>query len=473
MAEKLPNDSSWSRRLADWESGQQGPHPDPKVWGRLEESLSKRKRRTAPYWRAISGLIILLISAGIFWLQSDLSTENPAHVTSPRNPPTTNAQEPQSVLPAQEPRIVLHDQEPRSVRRRRTFERSPAPAVSSSERSPVLLPTESSPKPPGVSPDLSGPIDETRRSQSVSPIPNLTAKPLLITSALGIHGVSWKEPSPNPVGGIAAENESRGSSSSVRPSSERKRFSVGFQTALHKPEVRVQLPENTRQAQSIVNPSASSWGLRFRLELGDRWGVTSGFSCGRESSEHRLVLVREYTPELETIDADGNARTTFSADFATDYSKAGTEIEVVRPVGVEIPASFFLRMGIRAFEEVKTTSIPLLVSYDQPLGKIFRLRLSGGVAWNRQRVALDIQSRLSNPRGLNLISSRIRSSEQFLDDNFWTSQLQVGLAIRPNSSLEVVLSPQFTSSLSQLGEDRNLSARFQQFSFLGEVYYRF
>ncbi|MEL7375431.1 MAG: hypothetical protein AAFN65_00620 [Bacteroidota bacterium] len=494
MAEKLPNDSSWSRRLADWEKGPEGPAPGPELWDRLDQSLSERRRRPLVLWWIVSIAFLVGIVGGTYMLVPAASSELPksmGEVAGLERRPTVDAEssthepgptvvvENTSNNPPSEPanpqlsdlQAIDDDTETRDEQAANTIERLSAHSTDQGTERSLTTPS-------AIIREEAPALLSERRDE----------EPVAATSAVRIGSTSLLQ-APKMTGlqvnSLSAIDKSIDAGNSldtylqgelINPAFSQKRrlrFLIGFQAAFHQPEVRVQLPANTVTAQSITNSLASSWGLRFRLELNDRWGLTTGFNCGRESSEHRLSLLRIYRPETEVLDANGNARTTYVADFATDYSKADTEIEIIRPAGVELPANFWLRLGIRALERVKTTSIPLLVTYDQPIGNWLRLRIGTGIAWNRQTVSLEIQSRLSDPRGLNLVSSRIRSSEQFLDDQFWTGQLQTGLVIRPWKNIEIGVSPQFTASLSSLGEDRNLSTNFQRFSMIGEFYYRF
>ncbi|MEM6395754.1 MAG: hypothetical protein AAF741_05360 [Bacteroidota bacterium] len=498
MDKRLPNEHAWSRRLADWEKGPEGPSPDPAVWDRLKQSLNKKKRRPPVIWGA-AGLLALVVAIIMFSL-SEEESGGIAVATGSSSGLTLDATRSSYVGRSQ---VLASEGEPRGVRS--TRERSEASSASIRKqmggatestlgatrsssgltldatrssyvgRSQVLASEE---EPRGVRSTRERSVSSlaSTRERSVSPLASIRERSEVLPVrtrelsdfTLDVAGAAASFPSD------ATRSSYVGRSQVLAGKGERSQvLAIGLHTAFNRPEVRAQIPSSVFRAQSIAKNISTSIGFRLRLEISDKWSLTTGFSRSIESSEHQLVFVQPYRSDQEVTDPDGSARTTYQTDFATDYSKAGADIEIVRPADTELPANFWLRLGVSAQEEVETISVPVLIAYDQPVGQRLRLRLASGLAWNRQNISLDLQSRLSNARELNIRQSRVRSNEQFLNQDYWTAQFQAGIALRTGKQWEFALSPQFSTSLTRLGEDRNLNVGFQQVSIVGEVYYRF
>ncbi|MEM7575103.1 MAG: hypothetical protein AAF433_19515 [Bacteroidota bacterium] len=512
MAEDLHKNNPWSQRLKDWEASGTGPEPLPGDWSRLAEKMDKGSRRRGAAWwwwgsglLIIAGLVLVFLfpqpnsQGGVTTIAEELTTSN--KLPMEQEAVADKAVETEAVTIS--PTTTTAENEPEVTT---SFESELNPTLAATSSTPILLelPASTPAKEIGSDPaelrlqlnapsitleNAGGTSNSEEREQNERTLPSSDSQEGQIAyptiSSLYPLYLSTRLPKLRPVLGqwgrtmadqghenLAEENlTANGENEEPQPTAWS--LAVGPQLGVFRPEVNIELPANTLAAETEAKSIAYTFGIGAQIRIGKHWGFQTGISRSREDSRHRFFLARAYNPANEILDAQGNGVNRIELDYTTSYTKGEAEVELFRSADVPTTEIRFIRLAVILKEEVETTTIPLLLTYDLPLSNKFGLRLGAGASWNRQTVTVDIQSRLSALIDMEVRRSGIRSSERLLNSEFWTGQLVAGLVYQPFSHWEINLFPQWFTSLSNLSADRQLNADYSRFSFSAGINYRF
>lgn len=515
MAEDLHKNNPWSQRLKDWEASDTGPEPLPGDWSRLAEKMDKRpRRRAAAWWWWGSGLVIVAGLAMVFLfpqadsqgrvatIAEELNTSNRLPVEQETVADKAVETEAVSITPS----TATTENEP-EVTTTASFEPELNPSLTVTSSTPIQLELPASTPAEDIGPDptelrlplnapsitienAGGTSKEEEEGEQNEPtlqssdrLEGQVASPAI--SSLYPLYLNTRLPRLRPkleqwgrrVVDQDQENLAEGNLTANvendEPQSSAWSLAIGPQLGIFRPEVNIELPANTLAAETEAKSIAYTFGIGAHIRLGNHWGFQTGISRSKEDSRHRFFLARAYNPANEVLDAQGNGVNRIELDYATSYTKGEAEVELFRSADVPTTEIRFIRLAVILQEEVETTTIPFLLTYDLPLSNKFGLRFGAGASWNRQTVAVDIRSRLSALVNMEVVRSGIRSSERLLNSEFWTGQVAAGLVYQPFNHWEINLSPQWFTSLSNLSADRQLNADYNRFSFSAGINYRF
>ena len=511
MAEDLHNNSPWSQRLKDWEASGPGPEPLPGDWDRLAKKIDKRPRRRIAawlWWRVGLLLVSGIVAALLLYPTNSSQGGADEYVGTKRQLQLNQNEAAINDRPAEAgetPLTTLASPMAASVGRNQQLAAATTiPVERSINRLEEGVTNESTDEPANSTSDLADLTssqnnaisDESIDQINVEPVDRGISRAIVNSSATKAEVVLPLDRLPIPFLMIPQpgmtinafydkpilENSLLVSPSSLgqeTPLEEELRepaklsLAIGPQIGIFRPEVNVELPANTIRAETEAENVAFSYGVGAQIRLGKHWGLQTGIISSMENSTHRFFLARRYDPANEVLDAQGNGVNRIDLEYATSYTKGEAEVELFRSADVSTSEIRFIRLGVILEEEVKTTTIPLLLTYDMPLSKKFGLRIGAGAAWNRQTVSVGIRSRLSALVDMEIRQSNIRASERLLNSEFWTGQLSAGLVYQPFNHWEIVFSPQWFTSLSNLSADQQLNAGYNRFSFSTGINYRF
>ncbi len=525
MEEKLQDKSHWAEELRTWETEGPGPQPRPDSWRKLAAALDEKppKRRFA-WWYVIG---IFLVGLALGWLAKsttvppstptgdllEFSTEGEQNVGLEKYASTTPAPElagdTASTLTTQfeqsaalvkigEEAVVLPKVKDAAAESRATREEGQAsqkvtlagstvPAISSlqKELDDIAQHEGKVDEPADLSelPAENGLSNENQQmpasdNDSASEEALMTAEPEAFQQNEMVETTRRVTIAPaqllatdlplvplmdRPLAFAKPIRTNRGWS-----------FYAGPTFTFSQPNINITQPDDVVRSRSRVQEAETPWGIALRAgPKGSRWSIQTGYSRGTQNVQHQFLVVRTYDPVRETLSTTEGV-SAYSVDIATDHIKATAEVEVVRPTTTLIVPGRQLGIGLNVEERVQTTTIPLLINYDQPLGGgVINLRMGGGLSWNKQQVESVLTAGLFNVNGVTLRNPRFRQQRLLLDESFFVGQLTMGLALEPLPRMETSLQVQWSRSLKNLSLESGTQANYDRTSVQFGIMYRF
>lgn len=168
-------------------------------------------------------------------------------------------------------------------------------------------------------------------------------------------------------------------------------------------------------------------GLTLSARLGNRWGLQLGISRGREEVTSRYRFQRIYTPSTEHTTSEGAAVNDFSVELEGKYAKTTTDIEISRLPNQPAGPPTRLLVEAQLKEKLTVSQIPLLLTYDLPLGNRLSLQVGSGMSWQQNKINTEQQARLVQAGRFQLRRSRTLSREAFVKESLWLGQANLGL----------------------------------------------
>lgn len=427
MAKKSTN-KSWVNRLREWEDQASAPLPPSGDWDRLANKMAleeKRKKKGAAYWWWL-GLALVSCSLLLIYL---LSSHIPSQEAIPPVPIALQQQQEvlqQSTQNTAAANTALDASQNDSPPVRQSIKLAPRPlkeiqipdAPAIKNKMPDQASKHGQAREAAVHfavitpPNDTDLLPDSKNARAIPSLATITPSPLFLEAKL-LSLPSFHTP--------------------VLPTSadlnqaERKKWAIGPTLMLAQNSLSASNNSSGLRPISRSQQQGLHSGLALSAKLGSRWGLQLGINRGKEEVSSRYRFQRIYTLNDERTTAAGEVVNNFSVDLEGKYAKTAADVEISRTPN-QLPAlQNRLLIEARLEEKITITQIPLLLTYDLPLGNRFSLRLGTGVNWQQNQITTEQQARLVQPGRFQLRRSRVLSRESFVEESLWMGQASLGL----------------------------------------------
>lgn len=458
MAKKSTN-KPWAARLREWEEEASAPLPPSGDWDRLAKRMmpqEKRKNRL-PIWVWWLGLGVSSLLLTYWW-----TSPEPIDAAVPTSPRVLNAKEgPPANLPPQQDAATIaagklpeeNSQQPSSLpsSAQHTTATSEPLLTNLKQEQPTTAPRQA--RPIASQPTATLSLVPAVESPQTTPAKNATAIPPLASTPL------WLLPEKQQLLQPAVMASNPTMEPAIRPVKQEK-WAVGptlqiAQNSLNSGNTTGLRPISSEQQQGLNS------GLALRRTLGNHWGIQLGMSRGQETVSSRYRFQRIYTANDERVTTNGEAINNFSVELDGKYTKTDTDIEVSRPANQPIGSPLRLLIEAQLEERIRTTQVPLLLTYDQALGNRLSLRLGSGISWQRHQIQTEQQARLIQAGRFQVRRSRMVSRTALVNESLWLGQLSVGLDYQLGSRWSVIGQVNAYTQLGNTQSDAGSAVNYQ------------
>lgn len=193
-----------------------------------------------------------------------------------------------------------------------------------------------------------------------------------------------------------------------------------------------------------VELSPVNRGERFETGMGSFLALKVqkghfGFAAGyREQPQRNAYFNRlqlSFDRNQERDSPDGLRTSTYELESKDGFSESTLEIEVKRSRNTVVAEGAILRVEVRTDQELDVRTLPLLFTYERPIGRLFSLRVGAGFSHNELRLSQSRTiTRVQLGNGLILNRNRLlRGQSTTQRFNYWALQTQAGLYLAPRN----------------------------------------
>ncbi|MTB52288.1 hypothetical protein [Lewinella sp. W8] len=467
MSANWRQNGNWPNRLKDWEQRGAGPLPGDDLWGKIEADLPPpRKKRILPVWWLLlfGGILGLTL---ILWPRkgelAQRTDEQPGLVAPPPTEASLAYALPEETEKAEE--VIMEGEQDRlreaTVATPQSTSEEKFPNATTHRGEADLVPSASYPAPERLAAEGAGQWPDRKlpsnpdhylatgrnlapalRGPEKLPEVPLAAKPVPPVATptrafLKVDGIS-----PLPMYGIEKLAVSQPSVPSrpvtpgkFTPVSTTVPGTVQLSAGIIRMRTEVKTPPG-------VELSPVDRGERFEtgngsfLALGwqkGRFGLSAAYREQPQSNQYFTRRQLNFDQSREENSPDGLRTSTYELEAKDGFSESTLEIEIKRSSNTHISEQDILRVEVRTDQELDVRSVPLLVHYEQPLGRLFSLRLGAGLSFNELRLAQSrTLTRVQLSTGQILAGNRLlrgQSASQKFD--YWALHTQAGFFLAP------------------------------------------
>ncbi len=426
MAKKSTNNKPWASRLREWEEAASAPLPPSGDWDRLAKKMmpQEQRKKRLPIWFWWLGLVAAGLLLAYWW-----PVREPSNTAAPTLPVALDSNK-----ATQPPAASVKDTKEATIAKEKLAEKNSQQAAKRAgsaqhtavAREPSLTtfkqaqPTIAASQPrvaPSIAPSLA--TTQTAQAEARHAVPPLPSLPIRLLPEK--HELMAPAPWVSNTAMGPRLNQKKNEKWALGPS-----FQLA-QNSLNNSSSTGLRPISSEQQQGLFS------GLALRRTIGSRWGVQLGISSGQETASSRYRFQRIYTASNERTTTEGEIVNNFSVELDGKYAKTDTDIEVSRPANQPIGTQTRLVIETQLKERVRTTQVPLLLTYDLPLSSQLSLRLGSGVSWQRQEIETAQQSRLAQAGRFQIHRARTLNRTALVDESLWLGQFSLGLAYQLGS----------------------------------------
>jgi hypothetical protein len=475
---------NWPNRLKDWEQRGAGPRPGEGLWDRIEGNLPPRKlKRVFPVWwlLLLGGLLGVVLTV---WPRGNEApaTENGGNYSAEQ----VSRASANPVSPAHFPPQEMADQlvdipglpvsdEPAGasggVETMAPRGESTTAAVELAGNDASVGSASRSSGRAGVAPlELRSEVGKMDTAAGKTRAPALRGPKKYSASAASLSDETGEVPSVYPSASAGDESvrkkprsPSRGVEIPQLPSGPAEKLFTSFPVinppvfpakeivpARAKAPLMVQLSGGLlRMRTEVKTPvgvelSPVDRGKRFEtgngsfLALGlqkGRVGLSTGYREQPQRNEYFTRRQLDFDRSMEEDAPDGSRTSTYELEAKDGFSESTLEIEVKRSDGSRVNERDVLRVEVRTDQYLDVRTIPLMVTYEQPIGRLLALRVGAGLSYNELRLLQSrTLTRVQLGNGLILDRNRLlRGQSTTRRYDYWGLQTQAGLFLAPRN----------------------------------------